>query len=210
MGDHGGRQAKLNLEAILDSGRIQTHAKFGPLCEEILRNDLGVQKALLVGSGTGALEMCAMCVNAAPGVEVIVPSFTFVSTANAFVTHGATPVFVDVRADTQNIDETKIEDAITSRTRAICVVHYAGVPCEMDTIMAIAKKHGLFVIEDNAHGVYGSYKGRMLGSIGDCAALSFHYTKNLVCGEGGALLLNNANLTSTAYIAWEKGTNRME
>lgn len=205
-----GDQAKLNLAAVLDSGRIQTHAKFGPLCEEILQNDLGVQKALLVGSGTGALEMCAMCVNAAPGVEIIVPSFTFVSTANAFVTHGATPVFVDIRADTQNIDETKIEEAVTSRTRAICVVHYAGVPCEMDTIMAIAKKHGLFVIEDNAHGVYGSYKGRMLGSIGDCSALSFHYTKNLVCGEGGALLLNNANLTTTAFIAWEKGTNRMD
>jgi len=175
-----------------------------------LKCDLGVKHALLVSSGTSALEMCAMCIGAKPGTEVILPSYTFVSTANAFVTFGATPVLVDIRADTQNIDERKIEEAITPRTRAICVVHYAGVPCEMDVIMAIARRHDLLVVEDNAHGVYSSYKGQMLGSIGDCAALSFHYTKNLACGEGGALLVNNPRLVQTAYIAWEKGTNRMD
>ena len=204
------KQALTNVSGIFSSSCIQTHHHFGPLCEERLKHDIGVKKALLVGSGTGALEMCALCIGAEPGIEVIVPSFTFVSTANAFVTHGATPVLVDIRADTQNIDERKIEEAITPRTRAICVVHYAGVPCEMDTIMTIARKHNLLVVEDNAHGVYSSYKGRMLGSIGDCAALSFHYTKNLACGEGGALLLNNPTLFQSAFIAWEKGTNRMD
>jgi len=205
-----GKRELENIEKILRSSLIQTHYNYGPKCEAILQRDLGVDRALLVGSATGALEICAMCVGAEPGVEVIVPDFTFVSTALAFVTHGATPVLVDIRSDTQNIDETKIEAAITSRTRAICVVHYAGIACEMDTIMAIAKKHKLMVVEDNAHGVYGSYKGRMLGSIGDVAALSFHYTKNLVCGEGGALLINNPEMIQTAYIAWEKGTNRMD
>lgn len=195
---------------LMQSSRIQTHYKYGPLCERKLENELGVKKALLVHSGTGALELCALCVGAQQGVEIIVPSFTFVSTANCFVTHGATPVLVDIRADTQNIDETKIEAAITSKTIAICVVHYAGVACEMDTIMEIARRHKLYVIEDNAHGVYGTYKGKMLGSIGDCAALSFHYTKNITCGEGGALLINNPSMFYDAFIAWEKGTNRFD
>lgn len=207
---HLGTQELKNVEALIKSCLIGTHYQYGPKCEAMLQKDLGVERALLVHSATGALELCAMCVGAEPGVEIIVPDFTFVSTALCFVTHGATPVLVDIRKDTQNIDETKIEAAITPKTRAICVVHYAGVACEMDTIMAIAKKHNLFVVEDNAHGVYGSYKGRMLGSIGDVAALSFHYTKNLVCGEGGALLVNNPQMIQTAYIGWEKGTNRMD
>lgn len=136
------------------------------------------------------------------------PSFTFVSTANAFVLRGAVPVFVDIRPDTLNIDETLIESAITSRTRAICVVHYAGVPCEMDTIMAIASRHGLKVVEDAAQGIFSTYKGKPLGSIGDLAALSFHETKNVISGEGGALLINNAALSERAEIIREKGTNR--
>lgn len=199
-----------NLKGLFESRCVQTHMSFGPANEKLLEEELGVKKALLVGSGTQALEMCSFCVGGEKGVEVIMPSYTFVSTANAFVTHGATPVFVDVRRDTQNIDETKIEAAITEKTRAICVVHYAGVACEMDTIMAIAKKHNLFVVEDNAHGVFGTYKGRKLGSIGDVAALSFHYTKNIICGEGGAVLVNNASMIPKAMIAWEKGTNRFD
>jgi dTDP-4-amino-4,6-dideoxygalactose transaminase len=198
-----------NLRDVLTSG-ARTHLKFGPLCEERLQRDFSTRKAMLVGSATAALEICAICVGAQAGVEVIVPSFTFVSTANAFVTHGATPVFVDIRADTQNIDESKIEAAITPRTRAIVCVHYSGVACEMDEIMAIARRHRLLVVEDNAHGPYASYKGRMLGTIGDMGAISFHYTKNIVCGEGGALLVNNPALVRAAALALEKGTNRMD
>ena len=163
---------------------------------------------LLVNSGTAALEMASLIIGSEQGVEVIMPSYTFVSTANAFANHGATPVFVDIRADTQNIDETQIEQAITPRTKAICCVHYAGVACEMDAIMDIAQRHNLIVIEDNAHGVFSSYKGQMLGTIGHLGALSFHYTKNVVCGEGGALLVNRQEFIAKAMIVLEKGTNR--
>ena len=195
---------------VLAEGRIDTHSAYGRACEQLLERELGVTKALLVGSGTGALELCARTIGAGPGAEIIVPSYTFVSTANAFVTCGATPVLVDVRADTQNLDETKVEAAITDRTIAICCVHYGGVPCEMDSILAIARRHGIYVIEDAAHALYGSYKGRPLGSIGNLAALSFHYTKNIVCGEGGAVLINEPTLVRPAHVAWEKGTNRFD
>ena len=204
-----GREA-VNVMGVLAEGRIDTHSAYGRACEQLLERELGVTKALLVGSGTGALELCARTIGAGPGAEIIVPSYTFVSTANAFVTCGATPVLVDVRADTQNLDETKVEAAITDRTIAICCVHYGGVPCEMDSILAIARRHGLYVIEDAAHALYGSYKGRPLGSIGNLAALSFHYTKNIVCGEGGAVLINEPTLVRPAHVAWEKGTNRFD
>ena len=163
---------------------------------------------MLTHSCTAALEISAMVSDIAPGDEVIMPSFTFVSTANAFVLRGAVPVFVDIRPDTLNLDETMIEAAITPRTRAIVPVHYAGVACEMDTIMAIAKRHGLKVIEDAAQGMLSAYKGRILGSIGHLGTYSFHETKNIISGEGGALLVNNAGDISRAEICREKGTDR--
>lgn len=199
-----------NCCGVLRSGFIHTHWSFGPKCQSLLEEGLNANKVLLVASGTAALEMSATCLDLKAGDEIIVPSYTFVSTALAFVTQGATPVFVDIRPDTQNIDETKIEAAITTKTRAVVCVHYAGVACEMDTIMRIAKDHNIMVIEDNAHGIYGSYKGRMLGTIGDLGCLSFHYTKNFQCGEGGALIVNNPALLQRAMIAWEKGTNRFD
>lgn len=177
-------------------------------CHEWLEQRTGSRKALLTHSCTAALEMAALLLDLQPGEEVIMPSFTFVSTANAFVLRGAVPVFVDIRADTLNIDEALIEAAITSRTRAICVVHYAGVGCEMDAIMDIAARHGLWVVEDAAQGILSEYKGRPLGSIGHLAALSFHETKNIICGEGGALLINDPRFVERAEIIREKGTNR--
>lgn len=199
-----------NIQDLFESRHVQTHFKYGVANQKRLEKELGCKKVLLVGSGTQALELCSFTLGVGPGDEVIMPSYTFVSTANAFVSHGAVPVFVDIRGDTQNIDEKLIEEAITERTKAICVVHYAGIPCEMDSIMDIANRHNLFVIEDNAHGIFGSYKGRMLGTIGDVAAVSFHYTKNIICGEGGAMLINNASVLQTAMVAWEKGTNRFD
>ena len=199
-----------NIQALFETRHVQTHFKYGVANEKLLEQELGCKKVLLVGSGTQALELCSFTLGLGPGDEVIMPSYTFVSTANAVVSHGATPVFVDIRGDTQNIDEALIEEAITERTRAICVVHYAGIPCEMDSIMDIAKRHNLFVMEDNAHGIFGTYKGRMLGTIGDVAAVSFHYTKNIICGEGGAMLINNASMLQAAMVAWEKGTNRFD
>jgi dTDP-4-amino-4,6-dideoxygalactose transaminase len=177
-------------------------------CHEWLEQRTGCRKALLTHSCTAALEMAALLLDLQPGDEVIMPSFTFVSTANAFVLRGAVPVFVDIRPDTLNIDEALIEAAITSRTRAICVVHYAGVGCEMDAIMDIAERHGLWVVEDAAQGILSEYKGRPLGSIGHLAALSFHETKNIICGEGGALLVNDPRFVERAEIIREKGTNR--
>lgn len=168
----------------------------------------GSKVALLTQSCTAALEMAAILANLVPGDEVIMPSFTFVSTANAFVLRGAVPVFVDIRADTLNIDEAQIEAAITPRTKAICVVHYAGVACEMDAIMALARHHGLLVIEDAAQAISSTYKGRPLGSIGELGALSFHETKNVISGEGGALLVNDEAYIARAEIIREKGTNR--
>jgi dTDP-4-amino-4,6-dideoxygalactose transaminase len=177
-------------------------------CERWLQAEVGCRRALLTHSCTAALEMAALLADLGPGDEVIMPSFTFVSTANAVVLRGAVPVFVDVRADTLNLDEALLEAAITPRTRAICVVHYAGVGCAMDPILAIAAKHGLMVFEDAAQGICASYRDRPLGSFGVLSALSFHETKNITCGEGGALLVNDAALVARAEVIREKGTNR--
>jgi dTDP-4-amino-4,6-dideoxygalactose transaminase len=181
---------------------------FTKRCHQWLQTQTGCQKALLTHSCTAALEMSALMLDIQPGDEVIMPSYTFVSTANAFVLRGAVPVFVDIRADTLNLDERLIEAAITPRTKAIVPVHYAGVACEMDSIMAIARKHGLRVVEDAAQGVMSSYKGRALGSIGDLGAFSFHETKNVISGEGGALLVNDPQQVQRAEIIREKGTDR--
>ena len=177
-------------------------------CHAWLEQTTGCSKALLTHSCTAALEMAAMLADIQPGDEVIMPSYTFVSTANAFVLRGGVPVFVDIRPDTLNIDETRIEAAITPRTKAIVPVHYAGVACEMDTIMAIAKRHHLLVIEDAAQGIQGSYRGRPLGSIAHLGCYSFHETKNIISGEGGALLINDPALVERAEMIREKGTNR--
>lgn len=187
---------------------LSGHGPFTDACHAWLKRQTGCGKALLTHSCTAALEMAAILANIQPGDEVIMPSYTFVSTANAFVLRGGVPVFVDIRPDTLNIDENKIEAAITDKTRAIVPVHYAGVACEMDAIMAIARKHDLIVIEDAAQAIFSTYKGRPLGSIGDLAALSFHETKNIISGEGGALLINDETLAERAEIIWEKGTNR--
>lgn len=181
---------------------------FTKRCHQWLEQQTGCAKALLTHSCTAALEMMALLLDIRPGDEVIMPSYTFVSTANAFVLRGGVPVFVDIRADTLNIDERLIEAAITPRTKAIVPVHYAGVGCEMDTILAVAKRHGLRVVEDAAQGMMATYKGRALGSIGDLGALSFHETKNVISGEGGALLVNDAALAIRAEIIREKGTDR--
>ncbi len=191
-------------------GHLAGDGSFTKKCHGWLDNRTGTRKALLTHSCTAALEMAALITDIHPGDEVIMPSYTFVSTANAFVLRGAVPVFVDIRPDTLNIDETKIEAAITDRTRAIVPVHYAGVGCEMDTIMAIAHKHNLLVIEDAAQGVMSTYKGRPLGSIGHMGAFSFHETKNVISGEGGALLVNDARFVDRAEIIREKGTNRSQ
>jgi len=189
-------------------GMLAGDGSFTKECHAWLEQQTGCGKALLTHSCTAALEMAALLLELQPGDEVIMPSYTFVSTANAFVLRGAVPVFVDIRPDTLNLDETLLEAAITDRTRAIVPVHYAGVACEMDTICAIARKHSLPVIEDAAQGVMAYYKDRALGSIGDLGCLSFHETKNLISGEGGALLVNDAQLAARAEIIREKGTNR--
>jgi dTDP-4-amino-4,6-dideoxygalactose transaminase len=181
---------------------------FTKKCHGWLEQNTGCAKALLTHSCTAALEMAALLLEIQPGDEIIMPSFTFVSTANAFVLRGGRPVFVDIREDTLNLDERLIEAAITPRTKAIVPVHYAGVACEMDTIMAIARRHGLSVVEDAAQGVMSTYKGRALGNIGDLGAYSFHETKNVISGEGGALLVNDPELTLRAEIIREKGTDR--
>jgi len=190
------------------NGRLAGDGPFTKRCHDWLESRTGCAKALLTHSCTAALEMAALLLDIAPGDEVIMPSYTFVSTANAFVLRGAVPVFLDIREDTLNIDERLIESAITPRTRAIVAVHYAGVGCEMDTIMAIAARHGLKVVEDAAQGVMATYKGRALGSIGDLGAYSFHETKNVISGEGGSLLVNDTELVARAEIIREKGTDR--
>ena len=182
--------------------------EFTKKCHDWLQGQTGARRALLTHSCTAALEMAAILADIGPGDEVIMPSFTFVSTANAFVLRGGVPVFVDIRPDTLNIDESLIEAAITPRCKAIAVVHYAGVACEMDLIMDIARRHGLLVIEDAAQGVMATYKNRALGSIGHLAAFSFHETKNVISGEGGALLINDERFEQRAEIIREKGTNR--
>jgi dTDP-4-amino-4,6-dideoxygalactose transaminase len=197
-----------HVTAAPSEGHISGAGRFTRACEALLEQELGGPKVLLTTSCTHALEMSALLLELQPGDEVILPSFTFVSTANAFVLRGATPVFVDIRDDTLNIDERLVERAITSRTKAIIVVHYAGVACEMDAILSLAAARGIPVIEDNAHGLFGRYRGRPLGTFGRMAALSFHETKNISCGEGGALILNDATLAERAEILREKGTDR--
>ena len=192
------------------NGHLSGDGAFTKKCHAWMESNTGCQRALLTHSCTAALEMAALLAGLGPGDEVIMPSYTFVSTANAFVLRGAIPVFVDVRPDTMNIDETKIEAAITPRTRAIVPVHYAGVACEMDTIMDIAQRHNLIVIEDAAQGIMSTYKGRALGSIGHLGAFSFHETKNIISGEGGALLVNTPEFAQRAEIIREKGTNRSQ
>lgn len=192
------------------NGILAGDGPFTKRCHGWLETRTGAKKALLTHSCTAALEMAAILLDLQPGDEVIMPSYTFVSTANAFVLRGAVPVFVDIRPDTLNIDETLIEAAITSKTKAIVPVHYAGVACEMDVIMDIANRYGLMVVEDAAQGIMSTYKGRALGSIGHLGCLSFHETKNIIAGEGGALLVNDTELASRAEIIREKGTNRSQ
>ena len=196
------------ISEAIDNECLSGDGLFTAKCHDWLERSVGCRKALLTHSCTAALEMAAILLNIGPGDEVIMPSYTFVSTANAFVLHGGVPVFVDVRPDTLNIDETKIEAAITERTKAIVPVHYAGVGCDMDAIMEIAVRHGLQVVEDAAHGVMCSYKGQPLGSFGAMATFSFHETKNIISGEGGALLINDERYVERAEIIREKGTNR--
>jgi dTDP-4-amino-4,6-dideoxygalactose transaminase len=201
------------LEYITDAvkrGHLSGDGHYTKLCHRWLEEKLGASRALLTHSCTAALEMAAILCDIRPGDEVIMPSYTFVSTANAFVLRGGVPVFVDIRRDTLNLDETLIEAAITPKTRAIVPVHYAGVACEMDTIMAIARRHRLRVVEDAAQAVLSDYKGRRPGAIGDLGCLSFHETKNVISGEGGALLVNNPELAARAEIIREKGTNRSQ
>lgn len=190
------------------NGHLSGDGPFTKKCHQWLREQSGAYMALLTHSCTAALEMAALLLRLEPGDEVIMPSYTFVTTASSFALRGAVPVFVDIRPDTLNIDETLIEAAITPRTRAICVVHYAGVACEMDAILAIAAKHGLRVVEDAAQGILSTYKGKPLGAIGDLGAYSFHETKNVIAGEGGALLCRDQDFAEQAEIVREKGTNR--
>ena len=202
-----GRESE-NVAAALASSHYSGDGPWTRRCHALLEEELGVHKALLTTSCTHALEMSALLLDLAPGDEVIVPSFAFVTTANAFALHGAKPVFVDVRPDTLNLDERLLEAAVTRRTRAVVVLHYAGVGCEMDAILEIAARHGLTVVEDNAHGLFGRWRGRWLGTFGPLATLSFHETKNFTCGEGGALLINDPALVGRAEIVREKGTDR--
>ncbi len=202
-----GREFEYIREACA-ARQLSGNGYFTKTCQQWLEQTIGCEKALLTHSGTAALEMSALLAGIGPGDEVIMPSFTFVSTANAFVLRGAVPVFVDIRGDCLNIDESKIEAAITDRTKAIVVVHYAGVACDMRAIMRIAESRGLIVIEDAAHAFLAEYNGQQLGGIGHMAAFSFHETKNITCGEGGALLLNDPRFVKRAEIIWEKGTNR--
>jgi dTDP-4-amino-4,6-dideoxygalactose transaminase len=196
------------MSQAVENGHISGDGIFTRKCHTLLEEQLGVRRVLLTTSCTHALEMCALLLDLQPGDEFILPSFTFVSTANAFVLRGAIPKFADIRADTLNIDEARIEALITPKTRAIVVVHYAGVACEMDAITEIAERHGIPIVEDNAHGLFGKYKGRPLGSFGCMATQSFHETKNFTCGEGGAILINDPRFIGRAEIIREKGTNR--
>lgn len=204
-----GRELEYIQQAIAN-GHLSGNGEFTKKCHAWLESTNNCHKAFLTHTCTAALEMAAILADIQPGDEVIMPSYTFVSTANAFVLRGGVPVFVDIRPDTLNIDESKIEAAITPKTKAIVPVHYAGVGCEMDMIMDIAQHYQLLVIEDAAQAMMSNYKDRPLGSIGHLATISFHETKNLICGEGGALLVNHPALIDRAEIVWEKGTNRSQ
>jgi dTDP-4-amino-4,6-dideoxygalactose transaminase len=195
-----------SVEALHTSG----DGPFSRRCAELLRDELGNAAVFPTTSCTGALEMCALLLDLAPGDEVVVPAFSFVSTVNAFVLRGVRPVFADIRPDTLNIDEGRLEALIGPRTRAIVIVHYAGVGCEMDRILEIAGRNDLPVVEDNAHGLFGRYRGRYLGTFGCLSTLSFHETKNFSCGEGGALLVNDPGYVERAEIIRDKGTNRQQ
>jgi dTDP-4-amino-4,6-dideoxygalactose transaminase len=204
------RSRELNYIAqAIERKQLSGDGEFTRRCHAYLQSHYGAPRALLTHSCTAALEMAAMLSGVEPGDEVIMPSFTFVSTANAFVLRGVVPVFVDIRPDTLNIDESKIADAITPRTKAICVVHYAGVACDMDVICRIAQDNGLLVVEDAAQAHYAFWRDRPLGGIGQLATLSFHETKNVISGEGGALIVNDARLVERAEVLWQKGTNRL-
>ena len=205
--DIGKHDIELLSESI-SAGHISGNGPFTKRAEEQITKTLGNDRTLLTTSCTHALEMSALLLRLKPGDEVIVPTFTFVSTASAFMLYGAKPVFVDVRQDTLNIDLDQAEAAITTRTRAICVVHYGGVACEMDRLTKLAKDHNLILIEDNAHGLFAKYRGKYLGTFGALATQSFHETKNITCGEGGALVINDASLAERAEILREKGTDR--
>lgn len=198
------------ISQALQEKFLHGHGQFTKRCQEDLEKLTDCPKVLLTNSCTAALEMSTILARLQPADEVILPSFTFVSTANAIVLQGGVPVFVDIRPDTFNIDEKKIEEAITPKTKAILCVHYAGVSCEMDAILAVAKKHNLLVIEDAAQGIHSYYNNKALGTIGDLGAFSFHATKNIISGEGGALLINNHDLITRAEIIWVKGTNRKQ
>lgn len=204
-----GRELALIADAVTQ-GHLSGDGPYAKLCHRWFEERLGTRRALLTHSCTAALEMAAILCDLQPGDEAILPSYTFVSTANAFVLRGAVPVFVDIRPDTLNLDEKLIEAAITPKTRAIVPVHYAGVPCEMDAIMDIAQRHGLLVVEDAAQALLSTYKGKALGTIGHLGCLSFHETKNIISGEGGALLVNDERLGERAEIIREKGTNRSQ
>ncbi len=199
------------LDYMRDSiarAHISGDGQYSRLCHQFLEESLDLPKALLTTSCTHALEMAALLLDIQPGDEVIAPAFTFVSSINAFALRGAKPVFADIRADTLNLDERLLPDLISEKTKAIVLVHYAGVACEMDAIMRLARENGIAVVEDNAHGLFSRYRGRLLGSFGELATLSFHETKNFTCGEGGALLINDERLLERAEIIREKGTNR--
>jgi len=202
----GNEQAYM-LEAVA-RGHLSGDGEFTRRCCALLQRKLGAPGVLLTTSCTHALEMSALLLNIVPGDEVILPSFTFVSTVNAFVLRGARPVFADIRRDTLNLDETGLARLVTPRTRAIVPVHYAGIGCEMDAILELAAAHGIPVVEDNAHGLFGTYRGRQLGTLGQLGTQSFHETKNVTCGEGGALVINDPALVERAEILREKGTNR--
>ena len=204
-----GNEFRYIAEAI-EQAHISGNGPFTQKCQALLERELGGCKSLLTTSGTHALEMAALLLDIQPGDEVIMPSFTFVSTANAFVLRGARPVFIDIRPDTLDLDESQLERLISPRTRAIVPVHYAGVGCEMDEILRIAAAHEIPVVEDNAHGLFGKYRGKYLGTFGCMAAQSFHETKNFTCGEGGALLVNDPRYAERAEILQEKGTNRSQ
>lgn len=196
------------IQEAFRNGHTCGNGAFTKACCRVLADELGVERVLLTSSCTHALEMAALLLRVQPGDEVILPSFTFVSTANAFVLRGARPVFCDMRSDTLNMDESQLERLITPRTKVIVPVHYAGVGCEMDGILEVATRHGVAVVEDNAHGLFGKYRGRPLGTFGCLATQSFHETKNFNCGEGGALLVNNPAYAERAEIIHEKGTDR--
>lgn len=196
------------ISDVVEKGQLAGGGRYSRKCQELLQDELGVKKVLLTPSCTHSLEMCSLLLGIEPGDEVIVPSFTFVSTANAFVLHGARPVFCDIRPDTLNLDERSLDSLISPKTKAVVPVHYAGVGCEMDGIMACAEAHEVAVVEDNAHGLFGKYRGKHLGTFGSLATQSFHGTKNLTCGEGGALLINDPAMAERAEIIREKGTNR--